>query len=200
MKYYWAKLYKNKKLRLICLLLIFIFFLSHEIKPFFLSYFAYKESDPAPFILTKIIEPPAEPEEVIFPIEISTVPFEQLKFFATNDYNFPVFEKDGAKYEILYQDKQITHMQLSPDKRKIGFYIHISQDEMLLNKTSLVIMDIEKRRFKDISEGDLRVSNWEWKNNNQFIIYINCGTGCHLAHIRSVNDGKLITEYLDMRT
>lgn len=141
-----------------------------------------------------------KPEEVFYPIEISTVPFEQLIFFATNDYNYPVFKQDGHQYEIVYQDKKITHLQLSPDKSQIGFYIHLSQEEAAVNKTSLVIMDIKKRSFKEISEGGLKVSNWEWKNNNLFIIYINCGTGCHLAHVRSVNDGRLVAEYLDKGT
>lgn len=46
--------------------------------------------------------------EIVYPIEISTISFEQLELFATNDYNFPVFEKNGNQYKIVYQDKGIT--------------------------------------------------------------------------------------------
>ncbi|MBP7859414.1 hypothetical protein KA001_00415 [Patescibacteria group bacterium] len=182
-----------------CLLPILILglFLYQEIQPYFTGYLASKKAGAAPFTLVTI--PKSEPklEGAINPIEISQVPFEQLEYFATNDYNYPIFEKNGVKYEILYQEMRITHLQLSPNKRKIGFSAHSSQNEVVIKEPFLVIMDIAKRNFKEISEGDLKISNWEWKGNTQFIIYINCGTGCHLAHVRSVTTGKLISEYLD---
>jgi hypothetical protein len=196
MNYFGEKLRKNKILRLICLLLIFILFLYQGSKILYFDYVRSNQPEVSPFIQTSTPESETK-QEIVHPIEISTVPFEQLVLFATNDYNFPIFEKDGSQYEIVYHDKKITHLQLSPDKRKIGFYIHVPQDEVILNKTSLVIMDTVKRNFNEISEGDLKVSNWAWKNNSQFIIYINCGTGCHLAHVRSLKDGKLIAVYLD---
>ncbi len=197
MRQYWKKLHISKKLGLTCLLLIVIFFLYQVIKQYFPSYIASEKSETTSSVQISAPESETKQEAMVYPVEISTVLFEQLHFFATNDYNYPVFEQDGHQYEIVYQDKEITHLQLSPDKRKIGFYIHVPQDEVTLNKTSLVIMDIKKRSFKEISEGDLKVSNWEWKSNNEFIIYINCGTGCHLARVRSVTNGKLIAEYLD---
>ena len=196
-KYYWKKLHISKKLGLICLSLIIVSFLYQVVGRYFPGYVTSGKSDDVSSIQINVHESVSKPEAVIYPIEISTVPFEQLKIFATNDYNYPVFKLNGHQYEIVYQDKKITHLQLSPDERKIGFYIHAPQDEMELNKTSLVIMDIAKRNFREISEGELKVSNWEWENSNEFIIYINCGTGCHLAHVRSVKDGKLIAKYLD---
>ncbi len=197
MGYYWKKLHISTKFGLIFLSFIIIFFIHQVIGQYFPSNVTSEKSNATSFIQISNPESETESEAVVYPIEISMVPFEQLIFFATNDYNYPVFKQDGHQYEIVYQGKKITHLQLSPDKSHIGFYIHLSQEEADVNKTSLVIMNIKKRSFREISEGDLKVSNWEWKDNSEFIIYINCGTGCHLAHVRSLKDGKLIAEYLD---
>lgn len=194
-----TKLHKGKKTGLSIVLFVFIFFLYQQIKQFFLSYFIPKEPDRTFSIQQEVPVLATKQKELTYSIEIADVSFEQLRLLATNDYNSPIFEKNGIKYEIFYQDNQITHLQLSPDQKKLGFYLHSPEEDTVFGKTSLVIMDIEKRNFKEISEGDLRVSNWEWKNNSQFIIYIDCGTGCHLAHLRSVTDGQFIASYLDKK-
>lgn len=195
-KHYLAKFHNGKKLVFFLLLFAFSFFLYQEIKPFFSNLAVNKTSDSVP--LTQMTYPESEKKEIKpTSVDISQVSIEQLLPFTNNDYNYPIFELNGARYQVTYEDKEVSHLQLSPDKRKIGFYIHVPQDEVALNKTSLVIMDVKKRNFKEMSEGDLKVSNWEWKNNSEFIIYINCGTGCHLAHVRSAINGKLIAEYLD---
>lgn len=197
MKRYWTKLHKGKRLGLVIFLLILALFLYQEIQPYISSYTAYKKSDSTPFIQISLSKEEIQAVEKTYPIEVSMVSFEQLKQFAINDYNSPIFEQDGSRYEIVYNDKEISHLQLSTDQKKLGFYLHFPEGDTVFEKTVLVIMDIEKKNFKKISEGDLKVSNWKWKNNDQFIIYINCGTGCHLAHVYSVNDGRLIAEYLD---
>ena len=191
-----AIFHNGKSLALAAILFLFCFYLYQQIKPFFSSLAMNKTSDSIPF--AQMIPQESEKKEISpTSIDISQISIEQLLPFANNDYNSPIFELNGVKYQITYKDEEISHLQLSPDKKIIGFYVYPSQENSSLNEVDLVLMDMKKRTFKEMNEGDLKVSNWEWKNNNEFIIYINCGTGCHLAHVRSVKDGKLIAEYLD---
>lgn len=195
-KHYLAKFHNGKKSVFLLFLFAFSFLLYREIKPFFSSFAVNKTSDS--ILLTQVITQKSEKMEVKpVAVDIAQISIEQILPFANNDYNTPTFELNGINYQITYKDKEISHLQLSPDKKRLGFYVHYPQEGRILDKATLAIMTIRERDFREISEGDLKVSNWEWKNNSEFIIYINCGTGCHLAHERSVTDGKLIAEYLD---
>lgn len=195
-KYYLAKFHNGKKSVFLLLLFALSFLLYQESKPFFSSFAPNKKS--ASISLAQITYPKPEKKEIP-PIstDISQVSFDQLQSFANNDYNSPIFELNGDNYQITYQGEEISHLQLSPDKKRIGFYVYPSQENSQLSKVDLVLMNIRNKSFKEISEGDLKISNWEWKDNDQFTIYINCGTGCHLAHVHAVKDGRLIAEYLD---
>lgn len=194
--YHFTKFLNAKKLGLLLFLLIFLGFLYHEIKPFFSTFVVDKTSSSPP--LTRITEPGSGKKEIKpTSIDISRVSIEQLLLFANNDYNFPIFKLNGVEYQVTYKEEAISHLQLSPDKKIIGFYVYPSQENSLLSEVDLVLMNMKNKSFKEISEDGPKVSNWEWKNNREFIIYINCGTGCHLAHVRSAIDGKLIAEYLD---
>lgn len=128
-------------------------------------------------------------------IDILNVPFIELKRLAINDYNNPQFQQNGVMYEILYRGKAITHLQLSPDQRNIGFYDH--QENTVFSNVSLIVMDTKEKNFKKIYEGSNKTSNWEWRDNGNVVVYFNCGSSCRYAYVYSIQDGNLIAEYLD---
>lgn len=138
-----------------------------------------------------------QPKKVVHTIEISQVEYARLEQFATNDYNPPIFNQNGISYEIVHQGSEISHIQLSPDKKRFGFYNHrINKIDNSIHAT-LVIMNVDTRFFKETDEGVLKVSNWEWRDQANFTIYINCGSSCHLAHDHSLYDGTpMISPYL----
>lgn len=186
---------KYGALYILLLLVCLGFLLYNEVKPFVTSYFVYKRSNSTPFI--QITYPETQSEKYIQSVEISQIPLDQLKNFANNNYNSPTFEQDGDKYEIVYQGKEITHLQLSPDQKSIGFYVDTPKENTVFGRVSLVIMDFEERNFREISEAERRVSNWEWRDNSSVAIHLDCGTSCHYVHVRSIKDSELIAEYLD---
>lgn len=157
------------------------------------GYFAYQQSDLTPYIQVSLPKP--EPSEIPNSlINISAVSFAQLKFFDKNDYQNPVFVQEGIKYEIVYNGNKISHLQISPDQQKIGFY-EFFPDETGYERVALVIMNIDTKNFKEIKDKNDNFSNWEWRDTETVSIGINCGSSCHYTQVTSIDNGQIIAQY-----
>lgn len=171
-------------------------FMYEGVQPYVMGYFAYQRSNATPFI--KISYPDIQHEEQIYPTDITQISFAQLKQFATNNYENPIFERAGSRQEIVYNRNKISHLQISPDQQRIGFY-QFFLDKTGYERVSLIIMDFNKRNFNEIKDENDNFSNWKWRDNSTVDIGINCGSSCHYTQVTSIENGQIIAQYFKGR-
>lgn len=98
-------------------------------------------------------------------------------------------------------DRPKDQLRISPDGQKIGYFLDLNYftDEEKNkeinfidydNYTALVIMNKDGSDKKEIYRGDYHTSYWEWLDNNDVIVYHDCGTECMTGLIIDANTGK----------
>lgn len=135
------------------------------------------------------------PIKLLNTIDISQVSFYDLTNLTTVDYEHPGYDCGDIHYKIQYQGRDILHPQLAPDNTNVGFYLAQIEDDG--NIVSLVVMNMETKDFKTVYIGNYKTSNWEWRDNENVIVYYNCGTGCHYAFVYTIKDSRLVDDYLE---
>lgn len=189
-------MYLKKKLKKVAAMLFLISLIIIVYHEFLLRnsgyYLTNRFNDPN--YIQIIVPQPLPTDYPINTIEVNQIPFAQLKELATNNSEHPIFKKVATKYEIVYNGNQISHLQVSPDQQKVGFYKFFS-DETGYERVALVIMDIDTKSFEEIKDENDNFSNWEWRDNEIVDIGINCGSGCHYTQVTSVKNGQIVAQY-----
>ncbi|MBI3335888.1 MAG: hypothetical protein HY001_05375 [Candidatus Portnoybacteria bacterium] len=77
----------------------------------------------------------------------------------------------------------------SPSGNKVSFYYE-HEDPPVGRDVSLVVMDISRRKFREVYKGSYHTSNWEWLDENELVVYYGCGTECMVGFVVDVKTGK----------
>jgi len=97
---------------------------------------------------------------------------------------------NGIEKKVTYKDQAIIYLVFSPSKEKLAFYQDSKYYPNLCSDTVLIVMDIKKKSFKQVYEGDCKTSSWEWLNNKEIVVYRNCGTACMVGYLTNLNTGE----------
>lgn len=120
-------------------------------------------------------------------IDIAEAPFDKL---AEDDFGTYY---NSNKNRVVFNKNQISNLTLSPLKNKIGFLDSTGvKDKSILYDRQVILYagNVNSRDFKEIFHGSFRTSGWEWFNNDEIIVYYNCGTECQLLYLANVDSGE----------
>lgn len=108
------------------------------------------------------------------------------------------FDWDGRNIGKQLTDDgfEKSSLEVAPDQRKLGYFRHlyskpIYQDEASYyeNYLALMIYDLITENEKEIYRGDYHTSYWKWLNNNEAVVYYNCGTECMIGFLIDAHTG-----------
>lgn len=120
-------------------------------------------------------------------IDITEVPFDKL-----SEDNLGVYYNNN-KNRVVFKGNQIDNLIFSPSKDKIGFLNNEGVNNKNIPYERQILLyagKVNTRDFKEIFHGSFRTSGWEWFNNDEIIVYYNCGTECQLLYLINVNSGE----------
>lgn len=110
---------------------------------------------------------------------------------AQEEYGNAWHIEDGLARKVAYLGEEISYLRRSPSKRFIGFFHDTSGDERAGKDVALEVMDIETKDVTMVYEGDYKTSDWEWIDDDQVIVYHNCGSPCYSFTIMSTKGEAL---------
>lgn len=126
------------------------------------------------------------------PIEVEALSDSDLLKLSTRYYQ-EYFTSDNLEREVVYNGNKISSMQISPSKKKLGFYFSPNGDS--LSDISLIVFDTTKKSLKEVYRNSIRTSNYEWQDDETLAVNYSCGTACMYRYIVSANNGKMLDEY-----
>lgn len=103
------------------------------------------------------------------------------------------FIKDGIKRQLIYNGHDIELASISPYHKKLGFFF--KSENHSLGKTILAVLDLDKKTFKEVYNGDTWTSNWEWKDDEAVVVRRSCGTECMMAYVIEIDTGRQLEKY-----
>lgn len=119
-------------------------------------------------------------------IEIAKAPLGSLY---QDEYSKIFYTKDGRSIFLTYKGREISYLVFSPSRNKMSFYYE-HEDPPVGRDVSLVVMDISRRKFREVYKGSYHTSNWEWLNEEELVVYYGCGTECMVGFVIDVKTGK----------
>lgn len=105
-----------------------------------------------------------------------------------------LYKKNGVSQRVTYKDQRIFNLAISPEGDKASFYYESGNYLSAGRDISLVVMNIATKEAKQIYENTHRTSYWEWLNNNEIIVYCNCGTECMIGYVINAETGRQIAQ------
>jgi len=124
-------------------------------------------------------------------------------FFVIEDNEIWQMYRDGSSYQLTGDSFRKSRLISSPTEKRLGYFqdIHkagaeIDKDdpeaarEYWDNYTSLRMMNIDGSGKKEIYRGSYKTSNWEWLNDEEVVVYYNCGTECLVGFLIDANTGE----------
>lgn len=100
---------------------------------------------------------------------------------------------NSSKNRVVFNKNQINNLIFSPLKDKVGFLDSVGVNDKSIPYERQVLLyagSVNRRNFKEIFHGSFRTSGWEWFNNDEIIVYYNCGTECQLLYLANVDSGE----------
>lgn len=133
-------------------------------------------------------------QRAIEPIEIGSLSRSEFSNLTINERGEPYFRRLVKLDPVTYLGKQVTNLQFSPLRDKIGFYYESSNYGIAEDKT-LAVLDVKTRRIVDVYRGDFRSGIWKWEDNATVLTIQSCGTHCRVASRRDARSGKELAFY-----
>lgn len=103
-----------------------------------------------------------------------------------------VYEK-SSKRQVHFNNNPIGNLQFSPSGQRAGFMEFRDVHDKNISITEQVIFHIgltNGKKYQAVYHGDFKTSGWEWLNENELVVYDNCGTECVVGFLYDVRDGK----------
>lgn len=101
------------------------------------------------------------------------------------DNPLKIYEKENADLK----ERSLEH---SPNGKKVAYYQHkFVTDIKEIGDPDYKSLIIEQNGKKEvIFQGNFRLSNFEWINNNEIKVYKGCGSSCLLSYVVNVKSKK----------
>ncbi|MDO9399634.1 MAG: cell wall hydrolase [bacterium] len=130
---------------------------------------------------TYVGEPLSKEEKTI---DILETPLDKL---VKGEYEEMFFIVNGKKQRVVYKNRGIDHLAISPTKKKVGFFYESGDYYEPCHKVALTVVNIQDKEAKKIYESDCKISRWEWVGDDQAAVYKNCGTECQTLHLVDID-------------
>lgn len=103
-----------------------------------------------------------------------------------------VYEK-SSKRRVYLHNNPIGNLQFSPFGQRVGFMefrdIH-DKNIPITEQVILYVGAIKDKKYQAVHHGDFKTSGWEWLNENEVVVYDNCGTECVAGFLYDARDGR----------
>lgn len=127
------------------------------------------------------------------------VDLEPVAHGKTAEYRYEIIDNEIARIgEVdMLSDSNFSKSQLSlsPNKKKLGYFENLEDDNVYPHWVALKIVDLESGKIKEIYKGDYKTSNWRWENDKYAIVNYNCGTHCLYAYKIDAESGKVADSF-----
>ena len=119
-------------------------------------------------------------------IAIGEAPVSKL---TEGEYKEVLYIDNGTEHRVTYNGWEVSYLVFSPSRNKVSFYYE-HEDPPVGRDVSLVVMDIPRRKFREVYKGSYHTSYWEWLNEDELVVYYGCGTECMVGFVVDVKTGR----------
>ncbi|PIZ66491.1 hypothetical protein COU87_01845 [Candidatus Roizmanbacteria bacterium CG10_big_fil_rev_8_21_14_0_10_39_12] len=123
-------------------------------------------------------------------IDVSDINISDYLFIFKGEQNTVFFRKNTIEKQVVYDNKPLTSIALSPSQMQVGFFYH--PNDATTEEASLVIYNLYENTFQKIyhttfASWDIRGALY-WLDDAHVFFKRHCGTSCHgltLLNIKS---------------